>query len=68
MTAWRFLIGISLNVVLAGHALAVDSFFDLNRQDLHCGPEPEINLYEGIISALSQSDQSASELTLRKKS
>lgn len=46
---------------------AVNSFFELNDDELHCGAEPELNLYEGIVSALAQSDDGFSDLSFRKK-
>lgn len=56
------------SLICIGPLWAVSSFFDLNDDELHCGAEPELNLYEGIVSALAQSNDGFSDLSFRKKS
>lgn len=63
-----YLLAFTLTFFLSTQAYAFEAFFQLKNDSTHCGSEYELNLYEGIIAALSTNDDSASELKFRPES
>ncbi len=54
--------------LLSPNTFAFEAFFQLKEDSTHCGSNYELNLYEGIIAALSSNGDSASELKFRPES
>lgn len=57
-------------LVIAGQSFptwALEPLLDrLRAPELHCGNKPRLDIYEGVVQALAQSDASASELNLSR--
>lgn len=49
-------------------AIALDNVVNrLSDPTLHCGPKPALDLFDGVMTALSESQATAAELTLRRE-
>lgn len=52
--------------LMANPAYALEPFFKLGSDELHCGKQPDINLYEGLIAALREEEQPLKNLGFRR--
>lgn len=72
MRAWRrrlwALLPVALVGIYQGQAMALDSLVNkLNDPKLHCGHKPSMDLFNGVMNALSEPQATAAQLTLARQ-